>query len=224
MLFWRSFPKFEGWNLHPPNLGGMGFQGMRAKRFVTVPLQPYFGFHWDTFWRFLTFFTWPLSAGPFCNPLTLESVEHGRIHRCFPRSGGSLCALGSLENGGIFEKTPFLSAPNHKSQIASDSKPRSPNRKNSLQIAVSARSNRTFKSRDLWFEALFKSPLESQCRSQKTSLPEPDSTWGQSTKWTLQKKLHESTYSRPDNYYIINSSEVQKCNVIFYYFLHGRRM
>ena len=30
--------------------------------------------------------------------------------------------------------------------------------------------------------------------------------------------------SRPDNYYIINSSGVQKCNVIFYYFLRGRRM
>ena len=33
-----------------------------------------------------------------------------------------------------------------------------------------------------------------------------------------------ANYSRPDNYYIINSSGVQKCNVIFYYFLHGRRM
>ena len=31
-------------------------------------------------------------------------------------------------------------------------------------------------------------------------------------------------YSRPDSYYIINSSGVQKCNVIFYYFLRGRRM
>ena len=28
----------------------------------------------------------------------------------------------------------------------------------------------------------------------------------------------------PDNYYIINSSGVQKCNVIFYYFLRGRGM
>ena len=37
--------------------------------------------------------------------------------------------------------------------------------------------------------------------------------------------LHSSRkYSRPDNYYIINSSGVQKCNVIFYYFLRGRRM
>ena len=42
-----------------------------------------------------------------------------------------------------------LSAPNHKSQIASDLKSRSPNRKNFPQIAVSGRSNRTFKSRDL---------------------------------------------------------------------------
>ena len=57
-----------------------------------------------------------------------------------------------------------LSAPNHKSQIASDLKSRSPNRKNFPQIAVSGGSNRTFKSRDLWFEALFKSPLESRCR------------------------------------------------------------
>ena len=57
-----------------------------------------------------------------------------------------------------------LSAPNHKSQIASDLKSRSPNRKNFPQIAVSRSSNRTFKSRDLWFEPLFKSPLESQCQ------------------------------------------------------------
>ena len=42
-----------------------------------------------------------------------------------------------------------LSAPNHKSQIASDLKSRSPNRKNFPQIAVSGGSNRTFKSRDL---------------------------------------------------------------------------
>ena len=57
-----------------------------------------------------------------------------------------------------------LSAPNHKSQIASDLKSRSPNRKSFPQIAVSGSSNRTFKSRDLWFEPLFKSPLKSQCR------------------------------------------------------------
>ena len=31
-------------------------------------------------------------------------------------------------------------------------------------------------------------------------------------------------YSRPDNYYIISSSGVQKCNVFFCYFLRGRRM
>ena len=31
-------------------------------------------------------------------------------------------------------------------------------------------------------------------------------------------------YSRPDNYYIINSSGVQKCNVLFYHFLRGYRM
>ena len=42
-----------------------------------------------------------------------------------------------------------LKAPNHKSQIASDLKSRSPNRKNFTQIAVPGRSNRTFKSRDL---------------------------------------------------------------------------
>ena len=42
-----------------------------------------------------------------------------------------------------------LSAPNHKSQIASDLKSRSPNRKNFPQIAVLGSSNRTFKSRDL---------------------------------------------------------------------------
>ena len=60
--------------------------------------------------------------------------------------------------------TLWLSAPNHKSQIASDLKSRSPNRKNFSQIAVSGSSNRTFKSRDLWFEPLFKSPLESQCQ------------------------------------------------------------
>ena len=42
-----------------------------------------------------------------------------------------------------------LSAPNHKSQIASDLKSQSPNRKNFPQIAVSGSSNRTFKSRDL---------------------------------------------------------------------------
>ena len=46
-------------------------------------------------------------------------------------------------------------APNHKSQIASDLKSRSPNRKNFPQIAVSGSSNRTFKSRDLWFDPLF---------------------------------------------------------------------
>ena len=57
-----------------------------------------------------------------------------------------------------------LSAPNHKSQIASDLKSRSPNRKNFPQIAVSGSSNRTFKSRDLWFEPLFRSLLESQCQ------------------------------------------------------------
>ena len=51
-----------------------------------------------------------------------------------------------------------------KSQIASDLNSRSPNRKNFPQIAVSAGSNLTFKWRDLWFEPLFKSPLESQCR------------------------------------------------------------
>ena len=42
-----------------------------------------------------------------------------------------------------------LSAPNHKSQIASDLKSRIPNRKNFPQIAVLDSSNRTFKSRDL---------------------------------------------------------------------------
>ena len=42
-----------------------------------------------------------------------------------------------------------LSAPNHKSQIASDLKSQSPNRKNFPQIAVLSSSNRTFKSRDL---------------------------------------------------------------------------
>ena len=42
-----------------------------------------------------------------------------------------------------------LSVPNHKSQIASDLKSRSPNRKNFSQIAVSSGLNRTFKSRDL---------------------------------------------------------------------------
>ena len=57
-----------------------------------------------------------------------------------------------------------VSAPNHKSQIASDLKSRSPNRKNFPQIAASGSSSRTFKSRDLWFEPLFKSLLESQCQ------------------------------------------------------------
>ena len=42
-----------------------------------------------------------------------------------------------------------LSAPNHKSQLDSEFKSRSPNRKNFPQIAVSGSSNRTFKSRDL---------------------------------------------------------------------------
>ena len=52
-----------------------------------------------------------------------------------------------------------------KSQIASDLKSRSPNRKSLPQIAAPGSSNRTFKSRDLWFEPpLFKSPLESQCQ------------------------------------------------------------
>ena len=69
-------------------------------------------------------------------------------------------SLGALFSGNICTD---LSAPNHKSQIASDLKSRSPNRKNFPQIAVSSGSNRTFKSRDLWFEPLFKSPLESQC-------------------------------------------------------------
>ena len=61
-------------------------------------------------------------------------------------------------------KIEHLSAPNHKSQIASDLKSQSPNRKNFPQIAALGSSNRTFKSRDLWFEPLFKSPLESQCQ------------------------------------------------------------
>ena len=43
--------------------------------------------------------------------------------------------------------------------------------------------------------------------------------------WLRSASNHTSTeYNRPDNYYIINSSGVQKCNVIFYYFLRGRRM
>ena len=66
----------------------------------------------------------------------------------------------------IHVEATHLSAPNHKSQTASDLKSRSPNRKNFPQIAVSGGSNRTFKSRDLKvrFEPLFKSPLESQCQ------------------------------------------------------------
>ena len=47
------------------------------------------------------------------------------------------------------EVQTMLSAPNHKSQIASDLKSRSPNRKNFPEIAVSDGSNRTFKSCDL---------------------------------------------------------------------------
>ena len=49
-----------------------------------------------------------------------------------------------------------LSAPNRKSQIASDFKSRSPNRKNVPKIAVRRASNRTFTSRDLCSEPLFK--------------------------------------------------------------------
>ena len=52
--------------------------------------------------------------------------------------------LGALLSGKICVD---LSAPNHKSQIASDLKSRSPNRKNFPQIAVSAGSTRTFSSR-----------------------------------------------------------------------------
>ena len=58
-------------------------------------------------------------------------------------------------NNGPRSVSPFsikrhgLSAPNHKSQIASDLKSRSPNRENFPQIAASNSSNRTFKSRDL---------------------------------------------------------------------------
>ena len=40
----------------------------------------------------------------------------------------------------------------------------------------------------------------------------------------ISQIINMCVYSRPDNYYIINSSGVQKCNVIFYYFLRGRRM
>ena len=47
-----------------------------------------------------------------------------------------------------------------------------------------------------------------------------------SLRFRCAKKLTETqqrnaVYSRPDNYYIINSSGVQKCNVIFNYFLRG---
>ena len=74
--------------------------------------------------------------------------------------------IGHMPKGSFSPKrrSRHLSAPNHKSQIASDLKSRIPNRKNFPQIAVLDSSNRTFKSRDLWFEPLFKSPLESQCR------------------------------------------------------------
>ena len=64
----------------------------------------------------------------------------------------------------FLRRAPCLSAPNHKLQSASDLKSRSPNRKNFPKTAVSGSSNRTFKSRDLRFEPLFKSPLESQCQ------------------------------------------------------------
>ena len=45
--------------------------------------------------------------------------------------------------------TPELSAPNHKSQSASDLESQNPNRKNFPQIAVSGGLKCTFKSRDL---------------------------------------------------------------------------
>ena len=51
----------------------------------------------DTFWRFLTFLTWPLSAGPFCNPLKIaafsnrktelppETITHTEITELIPK-------------------------------------------------------------------------------------------------------------------------------------------
>ena len=50
-----------------------------------------------------------------------------------------------------------LSAPNRKSQTASDFESRIPNRKNFPQIAVKRGPNRTLKSCDFWFGPLFKS-------------------------------------------------------------------
>ena len=60
------------------------------------------------------------------------------------------CAVDCMETRKKTKlEARLLSAPNHKSQIASDLKSRSPNRKNFPQIAVLGGSNRTFKSRDL---------------------------------------------------------------------------
>ena len=95
---------------------------------------------------------------------TIYSASKSRKKSAQPKCASCMNHIWAITLFGQARFTPALSAPNHKSQIASDLKSRSPNRKNFPQIAVSGGSNRTFKSRDLWFEPLFKSPLESQCR------------------------------------------------------------
>ena len=68
----------------------------------------------------------------------------GKIQRACPNKPylGDPLAFGRCKRDQ-FINFGQLSAPNHKSQIASDFKSRSPNRKNILQIAVKNASNRS---------------------------------------------------------------------------------
>ena len=78
--------------------------------------------------------------------------EERRARRIRGWGPAALCLINPSQ-GKMLERleirTPDLSVPNHKLQIASDLKSQSPNRRNFPQIAVLGSSNRRSKSRDL---------------------------------------------------------------------------
>ena len=57
--FWRSLPKFGGRKLHPPNVGGMGFQGLTIFRLFGLLFWLFFDSFLTLFWLFFNFWAKP---------------------------------------------------------------------------------------------------------------------------------------------------------------------
>ena len=97
-------------------------------------------------------------------PLVRTLSIFGRVQRADPERAPWKYPENTRKTPCKYPESHDLSAPNHKSQIASDLKSRSPNRKNFPQIAVSSSSNRTFNRAMCDLNLCSYSPLESQCQ------------------------------------------------------------